>query len=190
MRHSDQVKLPFLMNDQDLKTNGHDEILEFAFSSVAKDSKLAAQILASAIETPFYKEHLKNKNILTSNSMLIEIEPVYHCNLGRIDNFGRQSQILKTISPDMVVNIDTEYKEVWTQGSGNEKTEGFCKRSFNQKVLVELKTSVNVGETIRQLNYYRSVMSFFKTILFCPPISKTQVELLNHAGINVVLYRK
>ena len=180
MRHSDQQKFPGIMNDQDLKTDLHDQLLNFAFDWSAKGSKIEAQIISAALEDEL---HLRSISGLVKDSIVntteIKIEPIL-----RIDEKG-----YRTISPDMVICVHSDFKITW-ECTYPKKDTGFYDRRVTSYVLVELKTKVNVGETIRQLNYYKAHQYFFKTILICPPIPEYQVKLLNHAEINVVLYRK
>ncbi len=161
MRGSDKEKNIFeSSHDKQIGESLHDQILFWLYER-AKDEKFAAMLTGQKKPVVGIKREIER--------------PL------RMSNYGG-THIKGFI--DLQISTAQEEKDEWEDNEGKSKTSVFKEwRSCG----VEIKTSVNVGETIRQINYYHQCQDRPNRWAVCAP-DFPRTEVLEEQGIIFIPY--
>lgn len=170
MRRSDTIKSRLLENPHDTQIGEslHDEITLWLYSRIVKSRSLGKLITGTAYQ--------------------------------KVDSFERLMEVplwSRNRFPNIVGFADLAVMAITTK---EEKDEDDRSHKTERKELgfVEIKTKINIGQTIRQINLYKTcifrannyeVINAQKWTVCAPPLSDALIQVLNEQDINFVPYR-
>lgn len=168
MRKSDENKDPFSdSHDQQIGGIYHDKIVMWLYEILAWDFDTVSGIV-----------NIPPKKIV---SVQREIEtPLFSQNNWRTAGFAD----LKITASEKYFYTEEDFRRNDSEIAEVMRKEKFCLE--RQVGFVEVKTSVNIGETIRQLNYYKSNGGNGRWTVCAPPTPYSKV-LIEH-GFHFIEY--
>ena len=181
MRNSDERKNPFeKSHDRQIGGDLHDRILTWLYESLDWDTDSIETItgwpsdkilkIKKEIETPFYKSSYSGKSVIgfadLKVSVLVKIAytPSDYKELEKFYTPEEAKGVIKEMKKE-------KFRTEWIQG------------------YVEIKSSVNLGETIRQIKYYDQSNSGRQRWTVCAP-RFPGVQILEEQGIGFIEYEE
>jgi hypothetical protein len=168
MRKSDEKKGPnFGDRDPQIFSSLHDQIVVWLFKKIEKDKTLAHKIAGAP------------------PGKLQEVRIVLEAAIGSA-RYGGGNFIAGFA--DLKVTVVQQVKEKYREYEGGpEKTETYQKHTTG---FVEVKSSMNIGETVRQINYYRTFESGRGRWTVCAPkfphaaiLASQDIDFLEYDGV-------
>lgn len=164
MRESDKNKDPFLTShDQQITQTLHDEIVVWIYKKTEKPNDLVSELTG------------------VSRENLIRVERKLEFPFSTFGYGG--SRYVKGFADLKIEGVFEE--EAWVKWEGRPKTLEVYTRSHS--CFIEVKSFVNLGETIRQINYYKACPEGDGRWAVCaPPFA--QSIILEEQGIKFIPY--
>lgn len=183
MRSSDEIKNNATIHkinsyDKEISSEKHDEIVVWLFNQIEKDSTMFKKI--------FPKQMLNDGWYFVKLEKYIE-HPIGHNKIiGFSDLYFRMEFKKPPTEKEIEWNFENNYKKI-----SKDVIRSWHKQMF-YNFYIEVKTSLNIGETIRQIKYYNSHIHTIhneKTCWFvCSPEIKNKDVLLSQ-GIGFIKYK-
>jgi hypothetical protein len=159
MRASDEINNNAIHKkseyDKDVSSQKHDEIVLWLYKNIYPESNLFKSFVPKSVsENPNYVflrlikkiEHPITKRNYNNSSAIVGFADLYICMV--FERLWSEEDVQRYMkSSQYYYKNDVETVRSW-------------KKAFSLHKLFEIKTSVNIGETIRQIKYYSGNMDF------------------------------
>lgn len=197
MRASDQVNATIQkIFDKQIGSSSHDDIVLWLYGKIKNGdpSVISGELGLFNLEDSEreWEDAYKTTTYYRKNKKITSLVPGLELPLGmRSGGYSSQSRVIGFA--DLSVEIQSTYESsestsfISSEGVKENKTKNNGTISESEMCLVEVKTSINVGETIRQIRYYQQATGTCKWFV-CAPIFP-HVQILKDQGIGFIEYK-
>ena len=196
MRASDQINSTIQkIFDKQIGTSSHDDIVLWLYSKIKNgDPNEVSDALRlfdrKDIESKHWSSETRNDTTYyRKNIKVVSIRPILEAPIG----VGGYSNSRIIGFADLAVEINFSYESstvesfISSEGVKENKIENHGNQSDRCMCFVEVKTAVNVGETVRQIRYYQQGTGDYLWIVCAPAIP--HVQILKDQGIGFIEYK-